>query len=139
MRSFEFKHTFTVEQQEALWQYFIDHSKIQKNAYYGIMFYVKDRDDFFERVFARFSGDFKRYDKLEKAEKMATINYHVMTQISRKNSDISQRIDKSGTLVEKLLLWLHRKTRQQLFGAIHSRAVVRKPTYDKMNSNRSKI
>lgn len=60
------KKTFTQAQEDALWQYFIDHSKIQPNGYLGILFYVKDVDDFWRRLFYRYSGEYTRYDIEEK-------------------------------------------------------------------------
>ena len=60
------KKTFTKAQEDALWQYFIDHSKIQPNGYFGILFYVKNVDDFWRRLFYRSSGEYIRYDIEEK-------------------------------------------------------------------------
>lgn len=64
-----FKRSFSKEQEDGIWQYIIDHSKVQPNGYLGIQFYVKDLDDFWRRVYARARGDFARYDKLEKEHK----------------------------------------------------------------------
>ncbi len=69
-----FKNTFNTDQKGAIWQYFIDHSVIQPNGYYGIMFYIKDLDDFWKRVYDRYTGDFKRYDISEKKSKMKKID-----------------------------------------------------------------
>lgn len=66
---YHFKKTFTQEQEDVLWQYFIDHSKIQPNGYLGIMFYIKDIDDFWRRLFARKNG-FARYEKVDKGIKI---------------------------------------------------------------------
>ena len=60
------KKTFTKAQEDALWQYFIDHSRIQPNGYFGVQFYVKNVDDFWRRLFFRYSGEYIRYDIEEK-------------------------------------------------------------------------
>lgn len=44
----------------------IDHSQIQPNGYFGILFYVKNVDDFWKRLFYRYSGEYIRYDIEEK-------------------------------------------------------------------------
>jgi hypothetical protein len=112
------KKSFTQNQEDAIWQYFIDHSKIQPNGYLGIMFYVKDVDDFWKRVYARYTGDFKRYDKLEKQMRQDSIAFSIMKADSRRKSKVTDRIDSDGTLKEKMILWLYRKTRDILFRKI---------------------
>jgi hypothetical protein len=62
----DFKKSFTQRQEDSFWQYFIDHSTVEANGYYKILFHVKDIDDFWRRLYARYTGEFKRYDKLER-------------------------------------------------------------------------
>lgn len=57
---------------DAMWQYVIDHSKIQPNGYLGIQFYCKNRKDFFDRVKAREEGFF-RYEALTKEYKVQSL------------------------------------------------------------------
>ncbi len=111
-----FKKSFTQQQEDAIWQYIIDHSKIQKNGYYGIMFYVRDLDDFWRRVAARFYGDYARYDKLKKAHAMANIEFNIMQRMARQWSNTVWYVDKHGTPFQKVCLWLNRKTRDYLKG-----------------------
>lgn len=114
----QFKKSFTQEQEDALWQYFIDHSRLQKNGYLGIMFYITDIDDFWRRVYARYTGDFQRYDKLEKREKQLNVACSIMLADARKKSEVVNRIMKNGTIKERALLWLYQKTRDSLFKKI---------------------
>lgn len=111
----EFKKSFTNEQDDALYQYFIDHSKIQKNGYLGIQFYIKDMDDFWRRVFARFNGDFKRYDKLEKSHKQEMNGWYMMKKEADRHRKICEEIKAERNKKRKLILWLYRKTRDYLF------------------------
>jgi hypothetical protein len=109
----DFKNSFTKEQQDALMQYFYDHSRLQKNGYWGIMFYMKDEDDFWKRLHSRYTGDFKRYDRLEKEKKSNSFWYHNI--ISEKRRRIVEDIDKKGTIKEKIILFLYRKSKNFLF------------------------
>lgn len=68
MEWFDFKKTFTKEQEDAIWQYFIDHSAVQPNGNFRIYFHVKDVDDFWYRVFGRYTGDFVRYGERERSD-----------------------------------------------------------------------
>jgi hypothetical protein len=66
----QFKNSLTKEQRRAIWQYCIDHSQIQPNGYHGVMFYCRDEEDFWERITARWTGDFIR-DNIELKEMFA--------------------------------------------------------------------
>lgn len=110
----EYKKQFTQEQEDSLWQYFIDHSRIQKNGYFGIMFYVRDVNDFWKRLHARASGNFIRYDKLKKATAMADIELNVMRGKARQWNEICVKVDKTGNRKAKIALFLNRKTRDYL-------------------------
>lgn len=66
----DFKRTFTQEQEDALWQYLMDHSRVEVNGYYGVQLYFRDKDDFWNRVHSRATGEFIRYD-VEKKEILA--------------------------------------------------------------------
>ena len=63
---YDYKKEYTAEQERDLWQYFMDHSKMQPNGYWQILFYVKDVNDFWRRLHYRHTGEFKRYDIVEK-------------------------------------------------------------------------
>lgn len=112
----DFKKTFTQRQEESLWQYFIDHSIIRSNGYYGIQFYIRDIDDFWKRLYARYTGQFSRYDKLEKQHKNEMLAVHMF----KKRADIMSRkvlkIGHSKDLKAKVILWLYRKSRDFVFG-----------------------
>lgn len=116
MNEIEFKETFTREQQEALWQYFIDHSQIQKNGFYGIQFYIRDENDFYKRLLARYNGDFLRYTKLEKQHIVDSQTCVVAMSIARRNDKISRKIENGSNYINKFLLFLNRKIRRYLFG-----------------------
>ena len=114
----EFKKTFTQEQEDAIWQYFIDHSKLQPNGYWGIMFYIKDVDDFWRRLHARYTGDFTRYDKLEKKNKQDETAFNIMKWHARHMSKRTDQIRESGTYLEKVMLWSYQRLRDKLFKKI---------------------
>lgn len=113
-----FKKTFTQKQEDALWQYLIDHSKVQPNGYFGIMFYVKDVDDFWRRVYARYTGDFKRYDKLEKQHTQNQIAFNIMRSRAHRMSKRVDEIRNTGSLTEKLALKIYQRLRDFLFKKI---------------------
>lgn len=117
MARIQFDHDCSPKAKEAIWQYCLDHSKLQKNGYWGIMFYVKDEEDLWRRVVARHSGEFQRYNKLEKQSMQDTFwsELYYFRKKSAKNSLISNRIDKSGSWWEKFLLYVNRKIRTYLF------------------------
>jgi hypothetical protein len=98
MEWFDFKKQFTEDQEIALWQYFIDHSNIEPNGYHRIGFHVKDMDDFWKRVFARYSGDFKRYEILRKEYKAETF------QMIKSQAIKGNIWDKRETFLENSLL-----------------------------------
>lgn len=102
----EFKRTFTQAQEDALWQYFIDHSVVQDNGYLGIMFYVRDVNDFWRRVHARHTGDFQRYSKLQKQ----------FTQ-NKKESEMSKirQLKRTKSVTKRIAYWLYTKLYDYLF------------------------
>ena len=105
------KHSVDASVREALWQYFIDHSKIQQNGYYGILFYTKDEDDFWRRVEFRYRGDYKRYDVEERgAVHRAKDNRAVRV------SKVIYDIEHNGGLWKRCLLGLYRAAKFRLFG-----------------------
>lgn len=110
-----FKKSFTNEQGEALYQYFVDHSRVQKNGYLGVQFYIRDMDDFWRRLFARFNGDFKRYDKLEKSHKQEMTGWYIMKKKADRHHKIVSEIEAGKNKRKKLALWLYRKMRNYLF------------------------
>lgn len=116
----DFKKSFTQKQEDALWQYFIDHSRVMSTGYLGVLFYVKNVDDFWRRVFARANGDFQRYEKEDKETRQ--LKYIKLIRELRAHREraehISRRcnhIDSEGSLYEKLVLFLYRRTRKHLF------------------------
>lgn len=120
----DFKKTFTQAQEDALWQYFLDHSRIQRNGYFCITFFVRNVDDFWRRLNARASGEFHRYEvedretaalqRREIYEKLLS-ELRYTRHISSRNSTISSEIDRAGSLWDRLLLRLYRYTRKALF------------------------
>lgn len=111
----EFKKSFTQKQEDAIWQYLIDHSRIQKNGYYGIQFYVRDMDDLWRRLFARYTGDFQRYDKLEKEHNQQLQSYWFQKRLTEKNDKIVRKIIDSGSWIERLRFTLYKKLKKQIF------------------------
>ena len=121
MEWMDFKKSFTQAQEDALWQYFIDHSQVQGNGYLGVMFYVRDVNDFWKRVHARANGDFHRYEKIDK-ETVQLSRDKIMRELrhcrwrSKQISDVCFTIDEHGSVVDKVVLGLYRWTRRYLIG-----------------------
>lgn len=111
----EFKKSFTQEQEDAIWQWMIDHSKINKFGFFIINLSVKNVNDMWKRIFARYNGDFKRYEILEKQEKQQSVNLLITQKRMKHIADVSFSIDNGKNYYRKFLLWIHRKTRKLLF------------------------
>lgn len=112
-----------IQYKQAVWQYIIDHSLPQKDGYMRILFYVKDKADFDKRVMYRLRG-FKRYDdedtKARCKERLEEFNkykqYHTaQSHIATCRHEIATKIDATGTLKDRIILWAYRKTRDYLF------------------------
>jgi len=112
------KNSLSEDVRKALWQYFIDHSKIQRNGYMGILFYIQDEDDFWRRVEYRYTGDFVRYDAAEIEAEAERKSYEIIMfrEMARRNSDICKAIDSGENVWKRVILWLYRKSRKYLFG-----------------------
>jgi hypothetical protein len=110
----ELKKSFTQRQEDALWQYFLDHSKIQKNGYIGVLFYIKNIDDFWRRLYARFTGEFKRYDKLERENQMANCALNVMKKMGNNLNKTMTIIKEKGTMFDKIILKCYKMSRDYL-------------------------
>lgn len=110
----EFKRSFTADQEDGLWQFFIDHSTATTKGKFRIVFHVEDIDDFWRRVFARYSNQFYRYEEKDKQKEMRTKYGNAM----RKKIEY---IREKGTLKQRLYVWLYTKTKSylQAMGDIH--------------------
>lgn len=104
----DFKRSFTQEQEDALWAYFIDHSNSTKNGYKAISFKIKSRDDFWRRVFARHNGDFQRYDTLERETKL---NNYAGDRLNKRLA----WIEHNGSRWQKFLRWIEIKARKEIY------------------------
>jgi hypothetical protein len=69
------------------------------------------REDF---LVARFSGEFQRYDKLEKAHQQQMQSYWYMVKMANKNDKRVRQILDHGTLLERLLFRLNQRVRRHL-------------------------
>lgn len=110
----DFKKSFTQRQEDALWQYLVDHTNVEPNGYYRILFHVRDVDDFWRRVYARYTGDFKRYDKLEKQYQNEKLGIHIFKKMADRMNKNVTAIAKRGTLFDKLILKLYRFSRKYI-------------------------
>ncbi len=111
----EFRKSFTKKQDDAIWQYLMDHSEIQKNGYWKIYFYIRDRSDFWRRVWARYNKDFERYDLMEKERVQISKQLKLEKRALKTQSEEISRIETSGTFKEKLLLSIYRFTYRKIF------------------------
>lgn len=110
----EFKKTFTQKQEDAIWQYMIDHSTVEKNGYYRIFFHVKNVDDLWRRMFARFSGDFKRYEKAEKEYQATVYANKLIEKSDRHLCQVVNKFDKGNNLWDKIVLKVYRLSRDYM-------------------------
>lgn len=112
----EFKKTFTQSQEDALWQYFIDHSRIQPDGSYCIAFTVKNVDDFWFRVTARHLGEFKRYNKELKEEARLKMEKHYKKLAKKQPKFFVQweKIKAEGSWFDRLLISFSNKVRKYL-------------------------
>lgn len=69
---------------DSLWQYMIDHHRMQPNGYYSFLIYAKGRQDFFRRLESRESDEFARYEvrKVSKRFKRARDVYRRLANIT---------------------------------------------------------
>lgn len=104
-----FKKSFSQSQEDALWQYFIDHAQVQKNGYLGIQLYLRNVDDFWRRVHARYTGEFQRYDKLEKKKKQEMAEYKFYTNWRWRVYKTAKEWAINGTWRQKLIVWAYDK------------------------------
>lgn len=111
----DLEKSFNEEQRDALWQYFVDHSLLQKNGYLGIQFYVKDMSDFWRRLYARYSGDYKRYDNLERKHKQGLMAIAFEKRLASVNNEKIKKIEGGRNVYKKLVLFLYRRCRDILF------------------------
>lgn len=81
----------------------MDHSRIQPNGYYGIMFYIKNMDDFWKRLYSRSTWEFTRSDVQVKKENMEKQLASIKNKI-----DIGKKI-KKGNWIDRLLFRLRKK------------------------------
>ena len=110
----KFKKSFTEEQRDALWQYIIDHSMIQPNGYHGIQFYIRNEDDFWERVNSRYTLEYFRYNKLEKQNEAERQAERFAEKLGRNTTKKIQKIDEGNKLFDKIVLYIYRKSRDYI-------------------------
>jgi hypothetical protein len=111
----KFRDSFTQEQQDALWQYFLDHARLQKNGYFLIFFYIKNIDDFFRRLHFRYNKEYIRYDRAEREKEQATGDFFHMKNHSDNVSEKTQQIEQGKNIYKKFLLFVNKKIRKYLF------------------------
>lgn len=108
------------EVRNAIWQYFLDHSKRQRNGYYGFLFYVKDENDFWDRVEYRYTGGFIR-NKMSDEEFEKSRNNNIFSElyyfkrIAKKHNEVVQKIKLENNFYKKIILFFYRKSRNYLF------------------------
>lgn len=124
-----FLETFTQKQRDAIWQFFLDHSRINKHGVWKINFHVRDARDFWRRLFYRYTGQFKRYEVEKKLSTQARRDAitarerrHVkfLDRHSAKTHERITLIEKNGTLHEKFVLLLYRWSKKRLFKGLYN-------------------
>lgn len=98
----------------AIWQYFIDHAVVGKNGYLRIMFHIATESDFWQRVYFRYGGAFKRYQKQEKQMQQERSYLYRVKMRGEKFRALCEEIDRNGTAEERAYLDSYRKSRDYL-------------------------
>ena len=111
---------FTKDQEEAIWQFFIDHGHIEKSGIYTVRFPIRDMNDFFRRVFSRKTGDYKKYKREEREMRMekVKIQYQEYLNWVKKNELRSvevQKIKSSNNIAKRVALMVLEKINEVLF------------------------
>lgn len=114
------KYGEKVDLKKAVWQYLLDHSKVQPNGYLGFLFYVKDEKDLWRRIKYRQTTGFQRYSPDEKI--MRQISARKVWAYYRWNQERAKRFDKrtqeildNGSLIEKLKWKLYKNLKKSLY------------------------
>lgn len=115
MKDFYLRDKIPEDVKEAIWQYFLDHSQLQKNGYWGIMFYTKGERDFWQRVQARYLGEFKRYDAEEKNAKQRA-RFDALDRQKREALDWHKKVlkAKDGNLLDRSILRIYKRAREYI-------------------------
>lgn len=96
----------------ALWQWLIDHSSVSdKTGTYNIHVRLEDEDDMWSRIYYRYTGQYERYNKLEREINKRFTTYNVTQKITNDLAQKICKIDEGNDLKLKLILWIYRKTR----------------------------
>jgi len=111
---------------KAVWQFLIDHSKIQTNGYLGFLFYVRDEKDFWRRVKYRQLTGFQRYDpELKKKNQVSARKVHDYYRWSQRRAEVinkrTQEIIDHGSLLEKFKWRLYKRLKKSLFKSIENK------------------
>ena len=111
---------------KAVWQFLIDHSKIQPNGYLGFLFYVRDEKDLWRRIKYRQLTGFQRYDpELKKKNQVSTKKVHDYYRWHKRRAEVinerTQEILGHGSLLEKLKWRLYKRLKKSLFKSIENK------------------
>lgn len=115
MKEFYLRDKIPEDIKEAIWQYFLDHSKLQKNGYWGIAFYTKGERDFWQRVQARYLKEFIRYNAEEKNIKQKA-KFDALDREREESQKWNKKvlIAKNGTITNRFILWTYKKCREHI-------------------------
>lgn len=104
----------------AVWQYLLDHSRLTPEGLFRITFFTKNQQQFWGHVKAREYGKYKR-DNLQTLYQRQAQQTAFFLKHERKREEFSRHcsaIDASGSWLEKLALFLYRRTRDYLTSRI---------------------
>jgi len=105
----------------AIWQFLIDHSRVENNGLLYIGIHVKDKRDFENRVLARkkygyLNNDVEyTYKKQRELFRRILESYYRKEEKTKRYERVVKRIKKQGSLKDKVVLFLYRKTKKILF------------------------
>ncbi len=107
----------------AVWQYLLDHSKVQPNGYLGFLFYVRDEKDLWRRIKYRQITGFQRYSPDEKIMRQESArkvwDYY---RWNKRRAELfhtrTLEILDTGSTIEKLKWKLYKRLKKSLFKSI---------------------
>lgn len=109
------KYEIKRSKDDAVYQYLIDHARPTHHGF-RVSFFLNGRADWDSRVRSRMNGKYRQEESYigEVAQRLEA-EFHIMQKNARNIGNVCQRISSSGSLKERIYLWLYRFTRNALF------------------------
>ena len=116
------KYNRQLSKDDAVWQYILDHAKKTDTGNYRIFFYIHNRHQWNRKIKQRMRGVYRNEEKdLESEYNGFKISYKknmdalwYFKNYAEKMAKIYAKIESSGSLKDKIILWLYKKTKSYL-------------------------